>query len=139
MRKFIKTGIVILLTSLSLNAFAKVAVVVHPTNSSTLNAKYIKRIFMGKKTSFLNGGEAVPISQAADSATTEAFNSEAMKKTSAQLKAYWSKMIFTGKGTPPKEVASDAEVLKLVAANPNLISYIDESAVDSSVKVVATF
>ena len=45
-------------------------------------------------------------------------------------------MIFSGKGTAPKEVASNAELLKLLASNPAMIGYVDKTAADKSVKVV---
>jgi hypothetical protein len=45
-------------------------------------------------------------------------------------------MAFTGKGTPPKEVANSAEVKKTLAGNPGLIGYIEKSAVDGSVKTL---
>ena len=48
----------------------------------------------------------------------------------------WARITFTGKGTPPKELKSDAEVKAFVAANPRAIGYVDASAVDSSVKAV---
>ena len=57
-------------------------------------------------------------------------------KTNAQVKSYWAKLIFTGKGTPPKEVANSDEVKKLVSTNPNTIGYIDKSHLDTSVKVI---
>ncbi len=73
------------------------------------------------------------------SAAREAFNDKVLGKSSSQLKAYWSRLIFTGKGTPPKESGSDADVVSLVAKNPNLVGYVDAAAVDGSVKVVYTF
>lgn len=39
-------------------------------------------------------------------------------KDEAQVKAIWSKLVFTGKATPPKELPSSAEVVKAVAADP---------------------
>ena len=62
-----------------------------------------------------------------------------LSKTDAQLKAYWSKLTFTGKGTPPKELASEEEMMKLVAGNPSLIGFVDASKVDASVKVAFKF
>ena len=59
-------------------------------------------------------------------------------RSSQQIKAYWSKQIFSGKGTPPKAASNNDEVLKLVASNPNLIGYVDSSKVNSDVKVVLT-
>ena len=54
------------------------------------------------------------------------------------MKAYWSKLVFTGKGTPPAELANEAAVLSHVAANPDAIGYVDAASVDGSVKVVLT-
>ncbi len=67
------------------------------------------------------------------------FAKKVLGKSSSQLKAYWAKLVFTGKGTPPKQINSDAEMIKLVAANPNLIGFVNAASVDDSVKVAATF
>ncbi|SDD77089.1 hypothetical protein SAMN05428966_105342 [Massilia sp. PDC64] len=56
----------------------------------------------------------------------------------SQVKALWSKLVFTGKATMPKEVGSSADVRKAVAANPKAIGYIEKSAVDATVKVIYT-
>jgi hypothetical protein len=58
--------------------------------------------------------------------------------SAAQIKAFWSKIIFTGRGQPPKAVANAEEAKKLVATNPNAITYIDRTMLDTSVKVVLT-
>jgi hypothetical protein len=47
--------------------------------------------------------------------------------------------VFTGKGTPPKELLTDQEVIDLVSQNPSMIGYIEKESVTSAVKVVATF
>ena len=52
------------------------------------------------------------------------------------MKAIWSRIVFTGKGQPPTEVPDSSAVKKAVAAQPNVVGYIDKSAVDASVKVV---
>jgi hypothetical protein len=52
------------------------------------------------------------------------------------LKAYWSKMVFTGRGQPPCEAPDSAAVRRKVAENPELIGYIERSALDASVRPV---
>jgi ABC-type phosphate transport system substrate-binding protein len=128
-----------LLALLTMNVQAGVVVIVHPSNASGLDAAAINRIYTGKEKSFSNGNKAIPISQISTAAATDEFNEKVLNKTSAQLKAYWSKLVFTGKGTPPKEMNDDQEVLKLVASNPDTIGYISSASVDSSVKVVMEF
>lgn len=119
--------------------FADVAVIVHPSNPNTLDASELSRIFLGKVKNFPDGSQAVPINQGESTAATGEFNSKVLSKSASQLKAYWSKLVFTGKGTPPKAVGSDADAISLVASNPNIIGYVDASKVDASVKVIATY
>jgi ABC-type phosphate transport system substrate-binding protein len=124
---------------LSINALAEVAVVVHPSNNAALNAEEISKLYLGRSKSFPDGKAAIPLAQAESSGSTAVFNEKVLNKTGSQIKAYWSKLVFTGKGTPPKELATDQEVIDLVSQNPSVIGYVDKSAVNASVKVVATF
>ncbi len=126
-----------LLLAMSGGVLAEVAVVVHPSAGfDSLSEDDISRLFLGKSKSFPNGESAVPVNQNEGEATRDKFNEAVVKKNASQLKAYWSQLVFTGKGTPPKDVGASADVKKLVAANPNMIGYVDSSAVDGSVKVV---
>ncbi|QTH64281.1 phosphate ABC transporter substrate-binding protein [Psychrosphaera ytuae] len=120
---------------LSFSAFADVAVIVHPSNNSTLDEKAIARIFTGKMKTFPDGSQIIPVNLAAGNAVTQEFNTKALNRSESQLKAYWSKLVFTGKGTPPQEVGSAEEAIKLVASNPNTISFVDASKVTGDVKV----
>lgn len=123
----------------SLSVCAEVAVVVHPGNAVTLDADGIAQIYLGRSKSFPDGKPVLPIGHAEGSSATETFNQKVLNKSSSQIKAYWSKLVFTGKGTPPKELGSDAEIVELVSQNPNVIGYIDKASVSDKVKVLATF
>ena len=85
------------LLSSAFNAYAGVSVIVHPSNGSSFDTSTINRIFTGKEKSFSNGNKAIPVSQEPGNPITDEFNSKALNKSSAQLKAYWSKLIFTGR------------------------------------------
>jgi len=132
----------IIISTLLLTSFfstAEVAVIVHPTNSNTIDKNTIKRIFLGKNKKYDNGNKIIPINQNQGSEARTEFGKKVIGKSDSQLKAYWSKLIFTGKGTPPDEKSNDAEVLKLIASTPDAISYINADKVDDTVKVIATF
>ena len=120
-------------------ALAEVAVIVHPSNNNQLDEATISKICLGREKSFADGQSVVPLALADAAPASTAFNDAVLKKSSSQLKAYWSKLVFTGKGTPPKEIGSDEEMLKLVATNPSVIGYVDASKVDASVKVALKF
>ena len=118
------------------NAADYVVVVSAKSPVDKLTGEQVTQIFLGKTESFPSGGNAVPIDQAESSPVRGDFDSKTLGKSTAQVKAYWSKIVFTGKGHPPKEVASSADVKGLVSGNPSYIGYIEKSAIDSSVKVV---
>ena len=120
------------------NAAAHAEVVPVVSNRSTLtelNSRQVADIFLGKLNRF-NGETVEPIDQAEGSQTRDEFYLKYADKSSAQVKAHWSKIIFTGRGKPPKNVGSHAEVKKHLAANPHAIGYIDAKAVDDSVRVL---
>jgi ABC-type phosphate transport system substrate-binding protein len=133
----LSTFFAVVASAVAFNASA-VSVVVHPSNTASLDNSTIKKIFLGKIKSFPSGGEAIPIDLESGAAKDE-FLAKVIKKNDSQLKAYWSKLIFTGKGQAPKAVASEQEVINLVKANPNIIGYVSDGAVTADVKVVAKF
>ena len=104
---------------------------------TVLNANQVADIFLGKSNRFPDGTVAEPIDLAEDSPLRERFYTSFTGKSPAQLKAHWAKIIFTGRGQPPRQAASGAEAKKLVAENPNAIGYIDASQVDASLRVLA--
>lgn len=132
--KMLKNSICVgFLMCASLPAFAQaVAVIVNPKNASTLSAEQVSNIFLGKS------NELVGVDLSDGNPVRDAFYHKVTGKDGAQLKAYWAKLVFTGKAQPLKEFASDAEVKKFVASNPTGIGYIDKAAVDGSVKVILT-
>ncbi|MBQ4833585.1 phosphate ABC transporter substrate-binding protein [Pseudoalteromonas sp. MMG010] len=135
MKKLLLASVVSLF---SISAFAEVAVIVNPSNSSALDANEIKRIYLGKSKKFADGVKVNPVNQDGNAVADE-FNDKVVGKSSSQLNAYWSKLVFTGKGTPPEKRNNDQAVISFVAGNADAIGYIDSSKVTDSVKVVASF
>jgi ABC-type phosphate transport system substrate-binding protein len=111
-----------------------VAVVSAQSPVSSLSKNAIADIFLGRALRFPDGEQAVPIDQQEGSTARDEFYSTFAGKSAAQLKAHWSKIIFTGRGKPPAAVSSGIEARRLVATNPRAITYLDRSLLDSSVK-----
>ena len=128
---------VMLSSCLVFNAVAGVAIVVHPDNNATITDENIKRIFLGKEKRFSDGQQSAPVNLKEGESKDE-FNQAFLARSSSQVSAYWSKLIFTGKGTPPQEFASEQEVLTHVASNKDAIGYVNASLVNGSVKVIKT-
>jgi len=118
-------------------ALAETVVIVAATNPVTaLTADQAADLFLGRATSFPSGGDATPIDQADGSAMRDDFYTKVANKSGPQVKAYWAKLVFTGKGQAPKDAGDSAGVKSAVVANPGAVGYVDKSVVDGSVKVV---
>jgi len=115
-----------------------VAVVATGNPVATLTRNEVVAIFLGKASRFPDGSQTVPVDQPEGSDARDASYLLYAGKSAAQLKAHWSKIIFTGRGQPPKDVSNSAEVRKFVASNPHAIGYIEKAFVDSTVRVVLT-
>ena len=121
----------------SAGAYAQVAAVVNPKSPlASMTADQVSGIFLGKSNTLPTGATAAPTDLPDTAPARELFYTKVTGKSTAQVKAAWSRLVFSGKATPPKELASSADVKKFVASNPDAIGYIEKSAVDSSVKVV---
>jgi ABC-type phosphate transport system substrate-binding protein len=81
----------------------------------------------------------LPMNAAKGMKSRDEFNKAVIGRSSSQVNAYWSKLVFTGKGSMPKELSSDAEIISTIAANQGAIGYIDSGSVTSDVKVIAKF
>lgn len=102
----------------------------------SLSGSQIADIFLGRSTRLPDGRVAVPVDQAEESALRDQFYARYTGKSAAQVKAHWAKIIFTGRGQPPRQVANSVEAKNFVIGNPGAIAYIDSALVDGSVRVI---
>src|SRR5574343_1593734 len=99
-------------------ASAQVAVIVNPKSPlASMTQDQVASIFLGKTNTLPSGAAAAPADLPESSAIREQFYSKAAGKTSAQVKATWARLTFSGKAQPPKELATAADVKKFVASN----------------------
>ncbi len=117
-------------------ASADLLVIVHPENTNTIDARFVKNLYLGKENQFANGDDAEALMLDDNNELTELFLKEIVNQKPVQFKRLWSKALFTGKGTPPQELASSAEVLRLVMSNPAMVGYIDSEAYTNDVRAV---
>ncbi len=137
LKKFWMVLFVILAWTGSAPAHAALAIIVNPANNMAgITAEQAANIYLGKVGVFPNGNRAMPVDQPASSPARRKFYHSVVKKEGSELKVYWSKLLFSGKGQPPREVGDDADVKSWVAENPDAIGYVDGKFVDKTVKVL---
>jgi ABC-type phosphate transport system substrate-binding protein len=133
MKHLIKTGIAAAALLLTLPAMAEVVVVVNPRAAeSSMTKDQVAQYFLGKSSAMS------PVDQPESAPVRAEFYKKVTDKDASQVKSLWSKLVFTGKASMPKEAADSAAVKKMVASDPKAIGYIEKSAVDASVKVIYT-
>ena len=119
------------------SAAAELVVIVSARNPAPLlSGDQVAAIFLGQAGRLPDGGEVIALDQRIGSTERNQFYQQVTGKSPALLKAHWSKMVFTGRGQPPREAGDSAAVRRLVADNPAMIGYIDRSALDGSVRPV---
>lgn len=129
----------ILLVALMLGtslAQAEVVVIGNPAGPDSISLDQVRDIYLNRSKALPGGQRAVPYELAEGNATRDAFHDAVTGRSNAQLKAFWSQQVFTGKGRPPQEVGTEAAMKSSVASTPGSIGYIDAAQVDDSVKVI---
>lgn len=119
-----------LLAGLSLSAMAANLVVVGHPSAAALSKDQVADVYLGKSQML------TPVDLPDSSSLYAEFYQKAAGRDTAQIKSTWSRIVFSGKGQPPKQLPDASAVKKAVAADPKVIGYIDKSAVDGSVKVL---
>jgi len=95
----------------------------------------LKGVFLSTKTSLSDGSHVEPV-LLKSGAAHEAFLKEYVGKTGNALETYYRSLVFTGKGSMPKTLASDAEVVDYVAKTKGAIGYVSADAGTDGVKVL---
>lgn len=127
------------LLTLASSAMAEILVVVNPRSPLTrLEPEQVSQLFLGKTTEMPGVGPVTTYDLPEDSPLRERFYNQISQRTVNQMKAYWARQVFTGKGRPPRQMRDNQEVKRSVAALSGGIGYIDKSALDDTVKVVLT-
>lgn len=102
----------------------------------SLSKDEVERIFLKKLKVFPNGDEAIPIGQLSQPDVDERFYKNITGKSKIELKAYWARLMFTGRDRPPKDGNNNDGVKSLVVNDARAIGFIDAAGVDAQVKVV---
>ena len=100
-------------------------VIVHRGNPlASITRAELSAIYMKRTRSWRDGREIVPVDQPASSPVREHFSRAIHGKNVAYVTRYWQRLIFSGRGIPPRQLQNDAAVLALVKNSRDAIGYI---------------
>ena len=134
--KLLGAALALALTCAAAQAGDLVVIVSARSSVDALRPDQVAAIFLGQSARFPGGALATALDQPIGSSERNQFYLRVTGKTPALLKAHWSKLVFTGRGQPPRELRDSAAVRHAVAEDTGLIGYIDREALDPSVRQV---
>lgn len=115
-------------------AMAGVVVVAH-ANMHKLDLPTLQRIYTGKVIE-VGGVSVSPINLRAGQPLRQRFLADYLQQTDDAYVAYWTVRRYVGKGVPPRELLTTAEVIGYVQSTPGAVAYLDEADVPASMNVV---
>jgi ABC-type phosphate transport system substrate-binding protein len=101
-----------------------------------LTLEDVGKLWLGEMKWLTTGERARVVDQKAGSKIRRAFYAQVANKSERQLRSYWAKRVFTGRGAPPRVLSDDDAVKLWVATTPGGLGYVDGGVVDDSVKVL---
>lgn len=111
-------------------------IVVHRDNPVTrLGQDEVKRIFLGKLTTWPDG-TPITIVMNTNEEIHDGFTRTMLQKSAVQLSVYWRKILYSGSGMLPLAVKDDEAAKSFIGFNKKAIGYISPDALDRQVKKV---
>lgn len=128
----------LLLSSLLFSCTATAEIIVVASNRSgpiELTREQAEKLYLGRSVT-LGDGTPVSLVDLPNGSVRDEFYLKLTGKNPAQIQAYWSHLVFTGRALPPREASSLAEARQWLSGTPNLIGYIDRTDLNSGMRIL---
>jgi ABC-type phosphate transport system substrate-binding protein len=115
------------------------AVIVHAKNPTrTLDRKTASDVFLKKRTQWNDESAILPVDQKRSAMVRRQFSESVHNRSVDNVRTYWNRQVFSGRGVPPPELENDEAVIGYVAKHPGAIGYVSSAAnlKDAAVKTV---
>ena len=132
--------LICVLAALATSVHADLVLVANPQSGiERLTQDEVINIYLGRYRRLASGVVAEPLDHPADAETRARFYRWLVNKSTAEINAYWARLVFSGKTRPPLVVENVDSALKRVAAQPGALAYLERSQVDGRVRIVFEF
>ena len=138
--KVLLSTLFLVLSGLGSTVNAEPVVVVSAASSlRQLSQDEVVNIFLGRYRRLPNGDTALPIDQPESSPVRADFYRRLVNKDLNEINAYWSRLIFSGRTSPPLQASSAADVMVWLLGQPGGVAYVDRTQVDKRLRIVMEF
>lgn len=117
----------------------KLMVVVNPRSGVTaLSKSELVNIYMGRRKVLEGENTAFPLDISGTNTLKARFYELLLKKKLAEINSYWARLIFSGQGSPPRQLDDFAQIRSAIMDNIGAIGYLPDSESIDGLKVVLT-
>ena len=135
MRLLLTAGWLPLILSLSAMAGSVKVIANASVKENSISVEELRGIYLLQRTTLKSGSRVAPVLQKGGTAH-EAFAREYLGRDAEEIRIYYQGLVFTGKGSMPKEFHSDAEVVAYVSSRGGAIGYVSSETDTQGVKVL---
>ncbi|KIN12604.1 hypothetical protein SU60_01940 [Vibrio mytili] len=86
-------------------------------------------LFMGRTPYFPTGGAVMKLDAPSSSDVRREFYQSLVSMSLSEVNAYWARLMFSGRATPPMQVPQEQDIVQLVSGNANAIAYIPKTSI----------
>ncbi|MEK7704609.1 MAG: substrate-binding domain-containing protein [Myxococcota bacterium] len=104
---------------------------------STLPREKIADIFLRQMQTWPDGTPIVVVDLPPSSSVREAFTSDVLKQSVAQVQRYWQQQVFSGRGNPPNIKPYESLIAQYVMQHAGAVGYVSANIKIDTVKVIA--
>jgi hypothetical protein len=113
-------------------------IIVNPNNPAReLWRPFLRDAFLKRSPRWEHGPPMRPVDQTPQAPARESFSRDVLERSVAEIKRFWQQQIFSGKGVPPPELDSDADVAAYVLKHEGGVGYLPPGADPRGTRVVA--
>ena len=105
-------------------------------NLAQLSREEAVNIWLGRYRRLPGGQAALPIDLPSGSEERNRFYRLLVGKEPAEINAYWTRLVFSGKTRPPYQARNLDEVWSLLAREPGAVAYLDRAMTDARMKIL---
>jgi hypothetical protein len=128
--------IALIAIALTGTAAAEIVVVTRAHGAiESLTREEAEQLYLGRL-SALRDGTPVKLLDLPSGPIRDAFYAALIGKNAAQTRAYWSRMVFTGRARPPREVLDVEQMREQLRSDPGFIGYLPSAEVDADLRVL---
>jgi TonB family protein len=137
LRMFLVAAGLVLMTLTSLSPASDIKIIANSSvNEDSISASELRRVYLQIKISLADGTHVEPVLENGGPAH-HIFLQDYLGMSEDDLQTYYRTLLFTGKGSIPKKLGSDAEVVAYVARTKGAIGYVSGTANTDTVKTLA--